>query len=329
MEIDMVLPASYAGYADDEYGISIPTVEDYKKLGKFAAETFTPYGDIQTGKDAYNAYQQGEYLKALANAGLLGLGYTPFGMMARPVGRLGKRVLRDKDMLVPALTDKDYAQLVARETLMGKAPLAGKSAGAATALTKKRYEPSGISDLEIALQGYDPKFKDAQFIFTGQNIDFAEELADFSFDTKKNIFTGPDPQVAGQYAMFDNHRSGLPGRLVAFPVKKDFDISSLLEKSAPLKLPRSSFYVKDRYGVERPAYKSITSPLSGRALQANPENKWMKDQWIFTPDNFRKLQSNVIGRRGLVLPNISAADKPTMQRVAEEIKKKSKPFEDL
>ena len=87
----MVLPASYAGYTDEDYGISIPTVEDYKKLGKFAAETFTPYGDIQTGKDAYNAYQQGEYLKALANAGLIGLGYTPFGLVARPVGRLAKR----------------------------------------------------------------------------------------------------------------------------------------------------------------------------------------------------------------------------------------------
>jgi len=100
----MVLPASYAGYADDEYGINIPTVEDYKKLGKFAAETFTPYGDIQTGKDAYNAYQQGEYLKALANAGLIGLGYTPFGLVARPVGRLGKRALN-------AAVDPDYRSL--------------------------------------------------------------------------------------------------------------------------------------------------------------------------------------------------------------------------
>ena len=97
----MVLPASYAGYADENYGINIPTVEDYKKLGMTALETFTPYGDIQTGKDAYNAYQQGEYLKALANAGLIGLGYTPFGMIARPVGRLGKRALN-------AATDPDY-----------------------------------------------------------------------------------------------------------------------------------------------------------------------------------------------------------------------------
>jgi|TARA_R100000084_G_C4601134_1_gene123285 hypothetical protein len=104
MEINMVLPASYAGYADEDYGINIPTVEDYKKLGKFAAETFTPYGDIQTGKDAYNAYQQGEYLKALANAGLIGLGYTPFGLVARPIGRLGKRALN-------AAVDPDYRSL--------------------------------------------------------------------------------------------------------------------------------------------------------------------------------------------------------------------------
>ena len=112
------------------------------QVGKFAAETFTPYGDIQTGKDAYNAYQQGEYLKALANAGMIGLGYTPLGLVARPAGRLAKRVLRDKDMLAPALTDKDYAKLVARETLMGKGPLAGKSVGALSMdeLAAKRAE---------------------------------------------------------------------------------------------------------------------------------------------------------------------------------------------
>jgi len=277
-----------------------------------------------------SALEEGDYKKAGLNVGLLGLEALPVGKALSKVGApLANRVLRDKDMLVPALTDKDYTKLFINETLMGKAPLAGKSAGAATALTKKRYKPSGISDLEIALREYDPKFKDAQFIFTGQNRDFAEELADFSFDTKKNIFTGPDPQVAGQYAMFDNHRPGLPGRLVAFPIEKDFNISSLLEKSNPLKVPESSFYVTGSDGIRRPVYKSITSPLSNRALQANPDNKWMKDQWIFTPDNFRKLQSNVIGRRGLVLPNMSAADKPTMQRVAEEIKKKSKTFEDL
>lgn len=104
MEIDMVLPASYAGYADENYGINIPTIEDYKKLGMTALETFTPYGDIQTSKDAYNAYQQGEYLKALANTGLIGLGYTPFGMVARPVGRLSKRALN-------AAVDSDYRSL--------------------------------------------------------------------------------------------------------------------------------------------------------------------------------------------------------------------------
>ena len=82
MEIDMVLPASYAGYADDEYGISIPTVEDYKKLGKFAAETFTPYGDIQTGKDKNRPLSY--YDPKIKNFGKnTGTGYSNEGMPSK------------------------------------------------------------------------------------------------------------------------------------------------------------------------------------------------------------------------------------------------------
>jgi len=310
----MVLPASYAGYADEDYGISIPTVEDYKKLGKFAAETFTPYGDIQTGKDAYNAYQQGEYLKALANAGLIGLGYTPFGMVARPVGRLGKRVLRDKDMLVPALTDKDYAQLVARETLMGKAPLVGKSAGAATALTKKRYpESKGISALEIALRESKPEYKDAKFIFTGQNKDFADQIANFDGPPKGSVYMAPDPQVAGHYAVFENN----PGKLIAFPVKKDFDISTIAKTDLPLNVPT---FPKNRIARRGPL---------GKTIYSDPDNKMLKDQFIFKEDDFMKLKPNVIGGRGLVLPGGSALDKTMMSDIAQRIRAGAKPFDDL
>lgn len=106
--------------------------EDILNAGKTVLETFTPLGDVQTAKDTYNAYKQGNMKEAAGNAALLALGYTPFGPLARPAGRLAKRVARDKDMLVPAMTDKDYAGLVARETIMGKGPLAPKSAGAAS-----------------------------------------------------------------------------------------------------------------------------------------------------------------------------------------------------
>jgi len=314
----MVLPASYAGYADEDYGINIPTVEDYKKLGKFAAETFTPYGDIQTGKDAYNAYQQGEYLKALANAGLIGLGYTPFGLVARPAGRLTKRVLRDKDMLVPALTDKDYAQLVARETLMGKAPLAGKSAGAATALTKKRYSDTnklnkGLSPLEIALKKYNPKYKDAKFIFSGQGKDFADQIAYFDGPPKGSVFMAPDPQVADHYGFFENSA----GRLVAFPVNKDFDISTIAQTNLPLNVPTLPKNQIAKRG-----------PLGG-TVYSNPDNKMLKDQFIFKEGDFMKLQPHVIGGKGLVLPSGIAADVPTMRDMFQKIKAKVKPFDDL
>jgi len=94
-------------------------------------ETFTPLGDVQTAKDASKAFQEGRYLDAAGNAALIAAGYTPLGPLARPAGRLAKRVIKDSDMLIPALTDKDYASIVARETIMGKAPLSGKSVGAA------------------------------------------------------------------------------------------------------------------------------------------------------------------------------------------------------
>ncbi len=118
-----------------------------KQAGMVALETFTPYGDFQTAQDAYAAYEKGDIGEAALNSALLLLGYTPFAPLARPAGRLAKRIYRDKDLLVPALTDKDYADIVARETILGRGPLAGKSVGAATADTMKDY---------VSTQGYNP-----------------------------------------------------------------------------------------------------------------------------------------------------------------------------
>jgi hypothetical protein len=119
-------------------GKKLPTAKDIQ----FMLETFTPYGDVQTAKDASKAFQEGRYLDAAGNAALIAAGYTPLGPLARPAGRLAKRVARDKDMIIPALTDKDYAGMVTRETLLGKDPLAGKSVGAMSIddLVAKRAE---------------------------------------------------------------------------------------------------------------------------------------------------------------------------------------------
>tara|TARA_X000000368_G_scaffold412819_1_gene399806 strand:+ start:1429 stop:2517 length:1089 start_codon:yes stop_codon:yes gene_type:complete len=79
-----------------------------------------------------SALEEGDYKKAGLNVGLLGLEALPVGKALSKVGApLANRVLRDKDMLIPALTDKDYTKLLINETLMGKAPLAGKAAGSA------------------------------------------------------------------------------------------------------------------------------------------------------------------------------------------------------
>jgi len=181
----MVLPASYAGYADDEYGISIPTVEDYKKLGKFVAETFTPYGDIQTGKDAYNAYQQGEYLKALANAGLLGLGYTPFGMMARPLGRLAKRTLIEPGKI--GLKPFQKPDLTPR-----------KSVGA-MAIDEEGLFPISeylLKDSPFATKrGLSPATHD--LIYTSHNPKTAKEI--FDEGTRKNVYLTDDPRITLNY----------------------------------------------------------------------------------------------------------------------------------
>jgi len=181
----MVLPASYAGYADEDYGISIPTVEDYKKLGKFAAETFTPYGDIQTGKDAYNAYQQGEYLKALANVGLIGLGYTPFGLVARPVGRLAKRTF-----IEPGKIGLKPFQ---------KPDLKPRKSGGAMAIDQEGLFPISeylLKDSPFARnRGLSPATHD--LIYTSHNPKVAKEI--FDEGTKRNVYLTDDPRVTLRY----------------------------------------------------------------------------------------------------------------------------------
>jgi len=173
----------------------LPNAEEAKIAGKFLAETFTPYGDVQTAQDANKAFQEGRYLDAAGNAALIAAGYTPLGPLARPAGRLAKRAMRDKDMLLPALTDKDYAGLVARETIMGRGPLAGKSVGAATAKTRTEEDLiDGLSPFEAKFQKENPDF---ELGFVGSSPDKADDLS--ALYREGNLFIASDPNVAKTY----------------------------------------------------------------------------------------------------------------------------------
>ena len=183
-------------------GRGLPTAKDIKTM----LETFTPYGDVQTAKDANRAFQEGRYLDAAGNAALIAAGYTPLGPLARPAGRLAKRAMRDKDMLLPALTDKDYAGMVARETIMGKAPLAGKSVGAATAKTKTEKDLiDGLSPEEIKFQKENPEM---ELLFHGSDKERADDL--MAGYREGQLYLSPDPEVAAKYGSV----------ITAIPVKK-------------------------------------------------------------------------------------------------------------
>jgi hypothetical protein len=195
--------------------------EDLTKASKVALETFTPLGDIQTAKDAYAAYQRGDIGEAALNSALIALGYTPLGPLARPAGRLAKRVARDKDMLIPALTDKDYADLVARETIMGKGPLAGKSVGAATADTMKDYTTTqGYNPLDLLLmqrKGIDPATHEIYYHGTTKP-EAARSIVEDRIKTPNHMITG-DPMVALQYTKAGPDEP-YKGAIVGYPVKK-------------------------------------------------------------------------------------------------------------
>jgi len=198
-------------------GKKLPTAKDIQ----FMLETFTPYGDVQTAKDASKAFQEGRYLDAAGNAALIAAGYTPLGPLARPVGRLAKRVARDKDMIIPALTDKDYAGMVARETIMGRGPLAGKSVGAATADTMKDYTTTkGYNPLDLLLmqrKGIDPATHEIYYHGTTKP-ESARSIVEDRIKTQRHMVTG-DPMVALQYTKAGPNEP-YKGAIVGYPVKK-------------------------------------------------------------------------------------------------------------
>jgi len=270
------------------------------------AEATTPLGDVQTAKDAKKAYNEGRYLDALGNAGMIAAGYTPLGPLARPLGRLAKRVNRDKDMFIPAIKDKDYRDLVKRETIMGQGPLAPQSAGAASFVTKKDYPyTKGISDLEQALIDSDPRFKDARFGFSGQNEDMAYDLADFISPKGyegPSFFMGYDPVVGSDYAL-KAARGDTKGKLIAIPFKKDTPFEDIFQKT-PITGNRK--IIRDAKGNE-----------DGSEVNLRVNNR---EQLLIPIDKVPELKQHVIGGRGLILPPGAGQDEKTMFAIKKLMK---------
>jgi len=199
--------------------------EDVLKAGKTALETFTPLGDVKTAQEAYAAYQRGDIGEAALNSALIALGYTPLGPLARPLGRLGKRVIRDKDMLLPALTDKDYAGLVARETIMGKGPLAGKSVGARVVDKDSDYY-DGFNPLDLLMM-QNKKIDPAEYslFFRGdRNPSVAQKIAEEG-NIMNTTSLAPDLQVSRRGYTKDRGKSG---GLSVFPLRQK-DLNEYLD----------------------------------------------------------------------------------------------------
>ena len=175
------------GYlAENAYRQSDENRERIKNRLISIAEATTPLGDVQTGIDAKTAYDEGRYLDAAGNAAMIGLGYTPLGPLARPLGRLAKRVNRDKDMLIPALKDKDYRELVKRETIMGKAPLAPKSIGSASNDPLKELTERRAKEMKQATKDY------------GERMGAMIHSTDYDGPLDVNNFEFRAPNIAGK-----------------------------------------------------------------------------------------------------------------------------------
>ena len=203
-------------------GKALPTPEDIK----FMLETFTPYGDVQTAKDASTAFQEGRYLDAAGNAALIGLGYTPLGPLARPAGRLIKNRNRLKGALhsemrnSPAYRKAELADYL--DIARGKqGPLAPKSVGAATADTMKDYvNTKGYNPIDLLLMQknkINPATHEIYYHGTTRP-EAARSIVEDQIKTPSHMVTG-DPMVALQYTKAGKNEP-YKGSIVGYPVKK-------------------------------------------------------------------------------------------------------------
>jgi hypothetical protein len=290
------------------------------------AEATTPLGDVQTGIDAKTAYDEGRYLDAAGNAAMIGLGYTPFGPLAK-AGKAGYKSLnqankyrkfkneaaRRRGPLSPhymeKMTGNPRVDRLANQNI----------ANMRSIVTDKDYpHTKGISDLEQALIDSNPMYKDARFAFTGQNEKVAYDIADLippkDYESGTRLFLGKEPPVGSDYAIKAarfKKRTNLEeapvldsrGKLIAIPFSKDAPIDDLFQTT---KISGNRKTLKDSKG------KEIGS-------EANPRIN-NREQLTIPIDKLAELKKYVIGGKGLILPPGAGKDNSTMATVARLIK---------
>jgi len=291
------------------------------------AEATTPLGDVQTGIDAKTAYDEGRYLDALGNAGMIGLGYTPFGPLAK-AGKAGYKSLNQANKY------RKFKNEAARrggplsphymEKMTGNPRvdrLANQNvANMRSTITDKDYpHTKGISELEQALIDSDPRYKDARFAFTGQNENVAYDIADLippkGYDGKR-LFLGKEPPVASDYAIKAakfKKRTNLKdpavlesrGKMVAIPFHKDFPLPDYFDEN-----------------LISGNYMNITERVNGKdIIKSVPNPRIMGREELTIPiDKIAELKKHVIGGRGLVLQPGAGKDASTMHKVAKLIR---------
>jgi len=246
-------------------------------------ETFTPLGDVQTAKDASKAFQEGRYLDAAGNAALIAAGYTPLGPLARPAGRMAKRIARDKDMLLPALTDKDYAGLVARETIMGKAPLSGKSVGAKV-IDKESDYYDGFNPLDLLMM-QNKKIDPAEYsnFFRGdRNPSVAEAIAEEG-NKMSTTSLADDLQVSRRGYTQD---SGKKGGLTVFPLRQK-DLDEFLD------VPISDTKTIDEYARGKRQYTIPTDKLEDLIMKSKHEPFATTNVEVLNPKQYENAESKL------------------------------------
>ena len=222
---------------------------DLKDIADFTTDLLPVVGDAKSAKRAYDAYQQGNYGDAAAEAGMTALGWVPF---AGPLARGGIRAAKNIDMVKPAFGDPDYAKLYAREVAGLKGP-EPKSVGASARFGE--FEPS-LGGMKVGDPGYIerlglPPTADAKKAATAIAQDAARIArgAPEVGDTTSKVVRGFEPSKLDHKGMPTN-----PFDLV------HYDMPS--QKVWKEKFPNVPYPKKDAYVLtSKPQYKTRHNPL--------------------------------------------------------------------
>ena len=285
------------------------------------AEATTPLGDVQTARDAKKAYDEGRYLDALGNAGMIAAGYTPLAPLAKGAKALNQankyRKFKNEAARRGGPLSPHYMEIMTGNPRMDR--IANQNiANMRSDVTDLDYpHTKGISDLDQALIDSDPRFKDARFAFTGQNEGVAYDIADLVPPKNykgSHLFLGKEPPVGSDYALKANlfkKRTNLNeppeiesrGKLIAIPFSKDAPLDDLFETT---RITGNRKTIKDSSGNE------IGS-------EANPRIN-NREQMTIPMDRLAELKQYVIGGKGLVLPPGAGKDNQTMATIKRLMK---------